>query len=102
MMPLTLFMRAFGNGPLGDGQRQPQISGNMLGYLALPVIDYVPERRVERLRCNTFAAPVDVTSRRRSFPSIDTITNNSIDRRDAPGQVGSCLPWFRSGAPCVP
>ena len=65
---------------------------------ALPVIDYAPERRVERLRCNTFAAPVDVTSRRCSFPSIDTITNNSVDaaRRAGSGWVVSSMVSIRS------
>lgn len=70
---------------------------------ALPVLDHAPERRVERLRGNTFAAPVDVTSRRCSFPSIDAITNNSVDaaRRAGSGWVVSPIVSIRSALHCV-
>jgi hypothetical protein len=66
--------------------------------LALPTIDYVPERRVERWRCNAFTAPVDVTSRKRSFPSIDSIADNSTDpaRRAESGWVVSSVVSMRS------
>jgi hypothetical protein len=83
---------------MGDGPRQPQSSEICSAIFALPVVDYTPERRVERLRCNTFAAPVDVTSRRCSFLSIDTITSNSVEaaRRAESGWVVSSMVSIRS------
>jgi hypothetical protein len=59
---------------------------------------YVSERRVYCLRCNRSAAPVDVRSRRHSFPSIDSTTDNSIDpaRRAVSGWVVSSVVSIRS------
>ena len=63
---------------------------------ALLVIDYAPECRV-RLRCNTFAAPAGQRNISESFPSIDTITNNSVDaaRRAESGWVVSSVVSIR-------
>jgi hypothetical protein len=92
MMPLRLSM-----GRWATARASPK-SGEICSAVRLTTIHCAPERCVERLRCDTFAAPVDVTPRRHSFPSIDTITNNSVDaaRRAESGWVVSSMVSIRS------